>query len=44
MADKVGANAHSNTILIPHSPGALARLRDEISTAIGVGDLLAKER
>jgi len=34
----IGASAHSNTILMPHSPGALAEYFDQIRNAVILGD------
>ena len=34
----IGASAHSNTILMPHSPGALAEYFDQIRNAVVLGD------
>ncbi len=41
MIEKVGANARSNTIMIPHSPGGMAKFRDEILQAVASGNLVA---
>ena len=39
---EIGANSHSNTILIPHTPGALADLYSQIRSAVLVGTEVAK--
>jgi regulator of protease activity HflC (stomatin/prohibitin superfamily) len=40
---EIGSSAHTNTIMVPHSPGTLARLREEIASAVGVGELLGRQ-
>lgn len=40
---EIGASGHTNTIMVPHSPGTLARLREEIASAVGVGELLGRQ-
>ena len=35
----VGASAHSNTIMMPHSPGALVDFFDQVRNAVVLGDL-----
>jgi len=40
---EIGATAHSNTILIPHSPGALSDLYSQIRSAILIGNETAKQ-
>jgi regulator of protease activity HflC (stomatin/prohibitin superfamily) len=40
---EIGASAHTNTILVPHSPGTLGRLREEIASAVGIGELLGRQ-
>jgi len=39
---EIGASSHSNTILIPHTPGALADLYSQIRSAVLVGTETAK--
>lgn len=38
---EVGANTRSNTILLPHSPGALADIAQQLQTAVITGDVAA---
>ena len=37
----IGSSGHSNTILMPHSPGALADYFDQIRNAIILGEAVA---
>ena len=34
----IGASSHSNTIMMPHSPGALAEFFDQIRNAVVLGE------
>jgi len=36
---EVGASAHSNTIMIPHTPGTLVDFFDQIRNAVTIGDV-----
>jgi regulator of protease activity HflC (stomatin/prohibitin superfamily) len=36
---EIGASSHSNTIMMPHSPGALVDFFDQIRNAVVLGDL-----
>lgn len=38
---EVGSNTRSNTILLPHSPGALADIAQQLQTAVMTGNLAA---
>ncbi len=40
----IGASAHSNTILMPHSPGALGEYFDQIRNAVVLGDAVGSGR
>jgi regulator of protease activity HflC (stomatin/prohibitin superfamily) len=37
---EIGASANTNTLMLSHAPGELRNLRDQISEAIAVGDLV----
>jgi len=43
MLKEIGANSHSSTILIPHSPGGMDTVLDQIRDAITVGNKIAKD-
>ena len=37
---EIGASANTNTLMLSHAPGEMRNLRDQISQAIAVGDLI----
>jgi regulator of protease activity HflC (stomatin/prohibitin superfamily) len=37
---EIGASANTNTLMLSHAPGEMKNLRDQISQAIAVGDLI----
>ena len=39
---EIGASANTNTLMLSHSPSAMRNLRDQISEAIAVGDLVGE--
>ena len=39
---EIGAAANTNTLMLSHAPGELRNLRDQISEAIAVGDLVGQ--
>ena len=43
MLKEIGANSHSSTILIPHSPGGMDTVLDQNRDAITVGNKIAKD-
>ncbi len=44
MLKEVGATSRNSTILIPHSPGGLEAVMDQIRSAIMVGNEAAKSQ
>ncbi len=38
---EIGASANTNTLMLSHAPGEMKNLRDQISQAIAVGDLIS---
>lgn len=40
---EIGANAHTNTILVPHSPGGLTDFANQIRDSLAVGKLMADQ-
>ncbi len=43
MLKEIGANSHSSTILIPHSPGGMESILDQIRDSITVGSKIAAD-
>jgi len=39
---EIGASANTNTLMLSHAPGEMRNLRDQISEAIAVGDMLGE--
>jgi len=39
---EIGASSNTNTLMLSHSPSAMGNLRDQISEAIAVGDLVGE--
>jgi hypothetical protein len=37
---EIGASAHTNTIMMPHSPGALVDFFEQIRNAVVLGDIV----
>jgi len=37
---EIGASAHSNTIMMPHSPGAMVDFFEQIRNAVVLGDIV----
>jgi hypothetical protein len=44
MLKEIGAQSRSNTILIPHSPGNLANLTDQIRNAMIEADQVSESK
>jgi regulator of protease activity HflC (stomatin/prohibitin superfamily) len=38
---EIGASANTNTLMLSHAPGEMKNLRDQISQAIAVGDIVS---
>jgi hypothetical protein len=44
MLTDVGKNSQTNTILLPHSPGAVGELREQIIAAIETGKVAGVDK
>jgi hypothetical protein len=44
MLTEVGKNSTTNTIMLPHSPGAVSSIQEQIISSIEAGKLVGKQQ